>query len=70
MLLNCCERDQRMQGVLGYLQGPRDAAVTLETAPVLEVPLVRSFRQELPDRLAATICKHDHASQSDKPLHV
>ena len=32
-----------MQGVLGYLQGPRDAAVTLETAPVLEVPTVRVF---------------------------
>ena len=27
--------------VLGYLQGPQDAAVTLETAPVLEVPTVR-----------------------------
>ena len=38
-----------MQGVLGYLQGPRDAAVTLETAPVLEVPTVRVFSQELPD---------------------
>ena len=59
-----------MQGVLGYLQGPRDAAVTLETAPVLEVPTVRVFSQELPEGLAATICKHDDASQSDKPLHV
>ncbi len=26
--------------VLGYLQGPQDAAVTLETAPVLEIPTV------------------------------
>ena len=43
-------RGQRMQGVLGYLQGPRDAAVTLETAPVLEVPTVRvlSLRNLLP----------------------
>ena len=31
-----------MQGnVLGYLQGPQDAAVTLQTVPVLEVPTVR-----------------------------
>ena len=29
--------------VLGYLQGPQDAAVTLETAPVLEVPTVRAY---------------------------
>ena len=27
--------------VLGYLQGPQDTAVTLETAPVLEIPTVR-----------------------------
>ena len=28
-------------GVLGYLQVPQDAAVTLETAPVLEIPMVK-----------------------------
>ena len=59
-----------MQGVLGYLQGPRDAAVTLETAPVLEVPTVRVFSQELPEGFVATVFRHDDAAQSDGPLHV
>ena len=58
--------------VLGYLQGPQDTAVTLETAPVLEVPTVRitipsahaSHRQSLSGRSAcrsaALLCKfHD-----------
>ena len=29
-------------GALGVLQGPQDAAVTVETAPLLEVPTVQS----------------------------
>lgn len=35
------ERALLQANVLGYLQVPLDAAVTLETAPVLEIPAVR-----------------------------
>lgn len=37
---------------LGVLQGPQDAAVTVETAPLLEVPTVRSpWRKHPPAQL-------------------
>ena len=56
--------------VLGYLQGPQDTAVTLETAPVLEIPTVRvtnpsayvSHRQSSGCRSATSLASQASAS--------
>ena len=41
---------------LGVLQGPQDAAVTVETAPLLEVPTVQANADHLLSHLAAQLC--------------